>query len=237
MEWNLFTYLESLDSKTNEIKKYSEDDYQKYIKENFKAEYNNKTFFNILITKYFSNSWHESVVTPQEQLQYFKELYSSFTHHYQNEEITVFSFRTKYANAPCEYHVFIHIHDDLIVEFPAIKDLFKEDLMLPACCIYWYNADGTFAEDCLNLSNEESVIWRNFVHCAGEIINPNDSKQFSYSEWWRDRREYYFFYKMKLHKYGKFGRVFDKHEYDCFADYTFRLVDLINYFHDLGKDN
>ncbi len=237
MEWNLFTYLDSLDKKTNEIKKYSCKEYREYIKENFKAEYNNKVFYNILISKYFSHDWYNSTITPKEQLQYFKSLYSTFCHHFQNEDITIFSFKTKYENSETEYHIFVHVHDDFIIEFPSIKDLFKDTIQIPAACITWYKENGTFAENYLNLSNEESFTWHNFVQCAGEIINPKETPNFNFYEWWKDRREYFFFYKLKIHKYGKYGRVFDKHTYDCFADYTFKLVDLINYFHDLGKDN
>lgn len=236
MEWNLFTYLDSLDKKTNEIKKYSCKEYREYIKENFKAEYNNKVFYNILISSYFSNNWHESTVTPEEQLDYFKELYSGFTYHFQNNEVSIFSLKHKYDKSPDEYSLFIHVFGDFIVELPRVKDLFKEKQCAPACSIWWFNEDGTAADmgKYLNLTEEEKQEWIKFVETANEIIKPVDTKQFSFSEWWRDRREYYFFYKMQLHKFGKAGRVFKKHTYDNFADYEFTFMDLYNYFHSKG---
>ena len=235
MEWNLFTFENVLNKPKEEKKTYTDIEYREYIKKNFKADYYNEMFFNIVLDSYFGgHDWWHHTIEPKEQLAYFKEIYSSFTYHLQTDEITIFSLKHKYDNAPEDYSVFVKVNDDFIVEFPRVQDLFKEQLCAPACAIWWYNADGTRADmsKYLNLTNEESVIWRNFVHCGNEIINPKDSSTYSYSEWWRDRREYYFFYKLKIHKYGKPNRVFDKHIYDNFADYTFTLLDMFNYFHE-----
>ena len=234
MEWNLFNYQEILDSKKVQPKKkkeYTQKECREYIEANFNPTYFNKVFFNILLDSYYSNDWLTSKVTPQEQLQWFKKLYNNFTYHLQTDEITLFSLKHDYDNAPAEYSLFIMLDDDYILECPRVKDLLYEENSLPACGIWWYNRDGTRATDYLTLTTEESVIWRNFVHCSGEIINPKETKENSYSEWWMDRREYYCFYKLKLHKFGKYGRVFDKHTYDCFCEYTFTFIDLFNYYH------
>lgn len=241
MEWNLFNYEEIIENskKPQSIKKYSAKDYKEYIESNFKPAYFNKVFYNILISSFFHYDGWESVVKPSEQLEWFKMQYNNFTYHLQTEEITIFSLKHEYDNAPAEYSVFICLSDDdYILECCRVKDLFHEPICLPACAIWWYNKDGTKATDYLNLTNEESVIWRNFVHCGGEIINPKDSRDHSFTEWWKDRREYYCFYKLKLHKFGKYGRVFEKHTYDCFADYTFTFMNLFNFYHDKeGEEN
>ena len=231
MEWNLFNFEEVLNKPKIEVKKYTDKEYREYIKEHFKADYYNQMFFNIVLDSYFGHDW-ESTVKPQEQLIFFKELYSSFTYHLQTDEITIFSLKHKYDNAPDDYSVFAKIKDDFIIEFPRVQDLFKEPLCAPACGIWWYNADGIRADmnKYLNLTDEENAIWHDFVENGNEIINPKTTSQFSYSEWWRDRREYYFFYKLKIHKYGKPNRVFDKHIADWFSDYEFRLIDMFNYW-------
>lgn len=238
MEWNLFNYEEIIESSKNPkiVKKYSDKEYRDYIEKHFKSEYSNKLFYNILMNNFY-HTW-ESTVTPQEQLEWFKKTYKNFTYHLQTEEITLFSLKHDYDNAPAEYSLFIMLDDeDFILECPRIKDLLHDEICLPACGIWWYNRDGTRATDYLTLTNEESVIWRNFVHCAGEIIYPKETREYSYSEWWRDRREYYCFYKLKLHKFGKYGRVFEKHNCDNFADYTFTFMDLFNYYHNREEQN
>lgn len=248
MEWNLFNYEEILNKPKVQKKKYTEKDYREYIIENFKADYTNKVFFNIILDRYFSgHDWYEQEIEPKEQLAYFKELYSNFTYHFQNDLITIFSLKHKYDNAPDEYSVFAALKGDYIVEFPPIKDLLKEKLCAPACTIWWYNEDGTRA-DFLKYeyntkeqqhyltfhSEEEKQQWIDFVKNGNEIINPNPNlKEYSFGEWWRDRREYYFFYKMKIHKFGNSKRVFEKHVIDSFTDYEFTLLQIINYFNSL----
>lgn len=252
MEWNLFNYEEILNKPKEQKKKYTEKEYREYIIENFKADYTNKVFFNIVLDRYFSgHGWYEQEVEPKEQLVYFKELYSSFTYHFQNDLITIFSLKHKYDNAPDEYSVFAALKGDYIVEFPPIKDLLKEKLCAPACAIWWYNADGTRADFLKYESNtkgqqhyltfhseEEKQQWIDFVKNGNEIINPNPKlKEYSFGEWWRDRREYYFFYKMKIHKFGESGRVDSqvktKRVIDSFTDYEFTLLQMINYFNSL----
>ena len=232
MEWNLFNYEEILNKPKVQKKKYTEKDYREYIIENFKADYTNKVFFNIVLDRYFSgHDWYEQEVEPKEQLAYFKELYSSFTYHFQNDLITIFSLKHKYDNAPDEYSVFAALKGDYIVEFPPIKDLLKEKLCAPACAIWWYNADGTRADFLKYESNTKGQ--QHYL-----IINPNPKlKEYSFGEWWRDRREYYFFYKMKIHKFGESGRVASqvkiKRVVDSFTDYEFTLLQMINYFNSL----
>lgn len=234
MEWNLFNYESILNAPKIAKKTYTDKEYREYIKKHFKADYFNEMFYNILLDSYFNgHDWLESEIEPKEQLIYFKELYSGFTYHLQTDEITIFSLKHKYDNAPDDYSVFVKVKDDFIIEFPRIKDLFHELLSAPACAIWWYNADGTRADMNKYLtfhSEEEKDKWIDFVKNKNEIINPKDSSNHSYFEWWRDRREYYFFYKLKIHKYGKYGRVFDKHIADCFSDYEFTLLDMFNYF-------
>lgn len=238
MQLDLFTYLEELERPKKKIKTYTNEEYVKYITENFKPSYFNKLFYNIIITKYFSKNWLESTITPKEQLEYFEQLYNSFCYHLQTDEITIFSMKHKYNNAPDEYSVFVSVSNDFILELPAVKDLFHDELCLPACAINWFNQDGTFADGSkvLSLTSEEKEKWLDFVNNKNEIIIPKDTSSFSFSEWWRDRREYYSFCKLKIHKYGKPCRVFDKHVYDNFADYKFYLIDMFNYFHDNTKE-
>ena len=251
MEWNLFNYEEILSQSKKPIKqkkKYTDKDYREYIIENFKADYTNKVFFNIVLDRYFSgHDWYVQEVDPKEQLSYFKELYSSFKYHFQNEHITIFSMKRKYDNAPEEYSVFAAIKGDYIVEFPPIKDLLKEKICAPACAIWWYNSDGTRVDlnkfeyntkghqNYLTFHNEEEKQqWIDFIKNGNEIINPNPKlKDYSFGEWWKDRREYYFFYKMKIHKFGNPNRVYQKHIIDSFADYEFTLLQMINYFNSL----
>lgn len=235
MEWNLFTFEDVLNKPKIEVKKYTDKDYREYIKKQFKADYHNQMFFNIVLDSEFSG--HDDFkysIEPKEQLIFFKELYSSFTYHFQNDLITIFSLKHKYDNAPDDYSIFVAVKDDFIVEFPRIQDLLKEKLCAPACAIWWYNADGTRADmsKYLNLTDEENAIWHEFVEKGNEIINPKTTAQFSYSEWWRDRREYYFFYKLKIHKYGE-RRAFlakNKKIIDSFTDYEFTMLQMINYF-------
>lgn len=251
MEWNLFNYEEILSQPNkpkNQKKKYTDKDYREYIIENFKADYTNKVFFNIVLDGYFNgHDWYENEIDPKVQLKYFKELYSGFKYHFQNDHITIFSMKRKYDNAPEEYSVFAAIKGDYIVEFPPIKDLLKEKLCAPACAIWWYNADGTRADFDKFESNmkcqkhylkfhneEEKQQWIDFVKNGNEIINPNPKlKEYSFGEWWNDRREYYFFYKMKIHKFGNPNRVLEKHVIDNFTDYEFTLLQMINYFNSL----
>ena len=232
MSWDLFSYQEELEKAKNKPVTYTNEEYRNYIIDNFKPAYNNSVFYNIVMTSYFSQNWYESTVTPQEQLEYFKQLYDSFCYHLQTEEITIFSMKHKYNNAPDEYSVFVAVKNDFILELTRVKDLFKESLCAPACAINWFNADGTQADisKVLTMTQEEKEIWLDFVKNGNEIINPKETKEFSFSEWWKDRREFYCFYKLKLHKYGKPCRVFEKHKYDNFADYTFTLLDMFNYF-------
>ena len=236
MTWDLFTYQEEIEKAKIQPIKYNGKQYREYIEKNFKPDYFNKKFYNILLTNYFTESWFESTVPPAEQLEWFKIAYSGFTYHFQNDKVEIFSLKHKYDNCPDEYSLFVHVFGDFIVEFPRVKDLFKEKQCAPACSIWWFNEDGTAADmgKYLNLTEEEKQEWINYVKTANEIINPVDTKQFSFSEWWRDRREYYFFYKLQLHKFGKAGRVFEKHTYDNFADYEFTFMDLYNYFYNKG---
>lgn len=237
MAWDLFSYQEELEKAKIKPILYNDKQYREYIKKNFNPEYCNSKFYNILLTSYFKDDWYESSVTPEEQLIYFKQLYSGFSYHFQNDKVSIFSLKHKYNNTDDEYSLFIHIFGDFIVELPNVKDLFKEEQCMPACAINWYNEDGTWADisKVLNLSEEEKTQWLDYLENGNEIINPKDSKDFDYSEYRRDRREYYFFYKMGLHKFGKFGRVFDKHKRDWFSDYTFTFMDLYNYYHAIGE--
>ena len=247
MEWNLFTFEDVLNKPKIEVNKYTDKDYREYIKKQFKADYYNQMFFNIVLDSEFSG--HDDFkysIEPKEQLIFFKELYSSFTYHFQNDLITIFSLKHKYDNAPDDYSVFVAVKDDFIIEFPRIQDLLKEKLCAPACAIWWYNADGTRADskkyeyntkgqqNYLTFHNEEEKQqWIDFVKNGNEIINPNPNlKEYSFNEWWRDRREYYFFYKLKIHKYGE-RRAFlakNKRIIDSFTDYEFTMLQMINYF-------
>jgi hypothetical protein len=170
MEWNLFTYEEVLNKPKIEVKKYTDKDYREYIKKQFKADYYNQMFFNIVLDSEFSGDGDfRYSIEPKEQLIFFKELYSSFTYHFQNDFITIFSLKHKYDNAPDDYSVFVAVKDDFIIEFPRIQDLLKEKLCAPACAIWWYNADGTRADmsKYLNLTEEENAIWHDFVRYFG----------------------------------------------------------------------
>ena len=157
---------------------------------NGESELAGKTFFktdeNFKINNFFDFCTRYLKKEPKEQLAYFKELYSSFTYHFQNDLITIFSLKHKYDNAPDEYSVFAALKGDYIVEFPPIKDLLKEKLCAPACAIWWYNADGTRADFDKFESNtkgqqhyltfhseEEKQQWIDFVKNGNEIINPN----------------------------------------------------------------
>ena len=72
MEWNLFNYEEILNKPKVQKKKYIEKEYREYIIENFKADYTNKVFFNIVLDRYFSgHDWYEQEIEPKEQLAYF----------------------------------------------------------------------------------------------------------------------------------------------------------------------
>lgn len=230
MEWNLFNYEEIISKPKIKPKTYTNEEYRNYIKANFKTSYNNQLFYNLLISKFFSNDSMDHSVDPKEQLIYFSQMYNNFTYHYQNEYFTIFSLRHEYDNAKDDFSVFIHVHGDFIVELPTTESIL-DSMCMPACAINWYNADGTNADmsKVLIMTDEEKTIWQDFVKNENEIINPKETTAFSFSEWWRDRREYYCFYKMKIHKYGKPCRVFDKHTYDCFSDYTFKLTDMLNY--------
>lgn len=234
MEWNLFTYEEVLNKPKDTTIYYTDADYRNYIKEHFKPVYYNEVFYNIVMNQYFCYEGFKSKVEPKEELEYFKTLYNNFTYHFQNEELTIFSLKRVYSNHPEEYSLFINVHGDFIVELPPVKDLFNERQCAPACAIWWFNPDGTAADmnKYLTLTPEEKEIWVDFVKNKNEIINPKDTKAFSYSEWWQDRREYYFFCKLKLHRFGKFGRVDDKHNADWFSDYEFTLKELIYYLTD-----
>lgn len=231
MEWNLFTYEEIIEQNKKPPVTYTDKQYREYIKEHFKPTYMNQMFYNIVMCGFY-HDW-ESTVPPQEQLEWFKMQYNNFTYHLQTDEITLFSLKHEWDNAAEEYSLFIKIKDDFIVELPRVKDLFHDSQCMPACAINWYNQDGTSADmsKYLNLTNEEKEIWCDFVKNKNEIINPKDTSSYSFSEWWRDRREYFSFYKLKLHKFGKPCRVFEKHTYDNFADYTFTFMDLFNYYH------
>lgn len=231
MEWNLFTYEEVIEQSKKPPVTYTDKQYREYIKEHFKPSYMNQMFYNIVMCGFY-HDWESSVI-PQEQLEWFKRQYNNFTYHLQTDEITLFSLKHEWDNAEEEYSLFIKIADDFIVELPRVKDLFHEVQCMPACAINWYNPDGTRADisKVLVLTNEEKETWIDFVKNANEIINPKETSSFSYSEWWKDRREYFSFYKLKLHKFGKPCRVFEKHIYDNFADYTFTFMDLFNFYH------
>jgi hypothetical protein len=231
LEWNLFNYLEILEKPKEKEKYYTDTEYREYIQKHFKATYQNKVFFNILLSQYFHDDWFKSKVTPKEQFEYFMKLYDSFTYHYQNDDLTVFSLKYEYDNSPAEYSLFISVKNDFIVELPRVKDLFNDIQCAPACAVWWFNQDGTQADmgKYLNLTEEEKEDWKNYIENANEIINPKDTNSFSYSEWRKDRREYYFFKKIGLHKFGKPNRVFDKHISDWFSDYQFTLKDMIYY--------
>ena len=148
----------------------------------------------------------------------FVKVYNSFTYHIYNEDLIVMSYK------PCDaYHVLlIPSNDNLIVELPPITNL-KDELCAPACAIDWYYKDGTRADmsDYLNRKEHEII--------TDEIRHPVDDKVMSFSEWRRDRREYYFFNIIKLHKFGKGGRV-SKYKYDTFTNYTWTLWDMANYY-------
>ena len=232
MEWNLFTFQDILDRENDTTKYYTDKDYREYIVEHFKPSYTNNVFYNILLDKeYPESSVWKSKIDPSEQLEHFNKLYNTFTYHLQTDEITIFSYKHIYDNVDDEYSVFAYITNDFIIEFPRIKDLFKDKLCLPACAINWYKADGTrnYA-DYMRFIDNETEIWKQFINDSKEIIPPKDDKNCNSFEWWCDRREYYSFYKLKIHKYGKPCRVFEKHIYDCFADYTFTLTDMCKYF-------
>ena len=230
MEWNLFTYEQILNQPKTEPKRYTDKEYREYIKNHFKPAYSNDVFYSIVMSNYFHSDELTSSVEPKEQLEYFKQLYSNFTYHYQNEDLTIFSLKHEYSNAPEEYSVFIKVHNDFIVELPRVKDLFNELQCMPACAIWFYNADGTRSTNYLTLSEAEKKEWFKFLSESKEIKMPAD-----HSEWLKDRREYYFFYKMKLHKFAKPCRVFEKHTYDTFTDYQFTLKELIYYLTDNEK--
>lgn len=238
MEWDLFNFEKVIEEikKPKVEKRYTNKEYKEYIIKNFKPDYYNQVFYNIILTSYFGNDELEYKTEPKIQLQWFKKLYNSFTYHFQNDKVTIFSMKHIWDNAPSEYSVFIAIKNDFILKATRVHDLFKDEMCLPACAISWFNPDGTFADmnKVLVMTEEESAIWKEFVTSGNEIINPKDTSAFTFNEWWRDRREYYCFCKLKLHKFGKPCRVFEKHTYDNFADYTFKLVDLINYFSEVG---
>ena len=76
MEWNLFTYEEVLNKPKIEVNKYTDKDYREYIKKQFKADYYNQMFFNIVLDSEFSgHDDFECTIEPKEQLIFFKELY------------------------------------------------------------------------------------------------------------------------------------------------------------------
>lgn len=148
----------------------------------------------------------------------FKKIFDSFCYHYFSEAITIMSWQLSGS-----YHVFaIPKNDPFIVEFPPIDNLLKDELCAPACAINWLNKDGTKATDYL-VRKENEIL-------TDEIRQPVDTKQMNFSEWRRDRREYYFFNILKIHKFGKSGRVDKNQNYDCFTNYTWTLPQMVEYY-------
>lgn len=236
MDWNLFTFQDILDreQKKAKIKTYTDKEYREYVVANFKQPYTNNVFFNILLEKEFSvGDYFKSTLEPKEQLEHFTKLYNTLTYHFQNDYITLFSYKSEYSNSETEYHLFAAVKDDYIIEFPSVKDLFNGNQCMPACAINWYNADGKrVCGDYLKFKDNEKEIWEKFIEQEKEIIPPvdPDDKKSKNLEWWKDRREYYAFYKLRVHKYGKPCRVFEKHKCDYFSDYTFTLKNMVYYY-------
>ena len=149
----------------------------------------------------------------------FTKTFNSFCYHIYTDDLVVMSYKPVDA-----YHVImIPKNDDLIVELPPITTL-KEELCAPACAIDWYYKDGTRADMQDYLIKKENEI------ITEEIRQPVDSDKMSFSEYRKDRREYYFFNIIKLHKFGKSGRVSKDFKYDTFTNYTWTLWDIASYY-------
>lgn len=147
----------------------------------------------------------------------FKEVYNSFCWHLWNEELKIISYK---ANG--RYHLlYIPKNDPFIVETTPVENLLKDYTCAPACAITWYNKDGTLATDFLKYREGEEL--------TKEIRYPKDTKNFNYSEYFKDRREYYFFNVLKVHKFGKNDRVSANPTHDSFTDYRWRLLDISTY--------
>lgn len=154
----------------------------------------------------------------EKEYENFKEVYNSFCWHLFNDKLKIISYKKD-----DEYHLlYIPKNDPFIVETTPVKDLLTDYTCAPACAITWYNKDGTFATDYLNYRDGEEL--------TKEIRQPKSTKQMCYAEYYKDRREYYFFNVLKVHKFGKNDRVSANPTYDSFTNYRWRLIDITNYF-------
>lgn len=213
-----------LEPEKQAIKGFSYREVRKYIEEQYKRhiDYKNSFMKNIVMGWLYPTSLDEccTVKNLDDEFKRFKKIYSSFNYHFQNEKITIMSYKISDV-----YRVLIiPANDDLVLEPSFVKDLFKDDLCAPACAIEWYNKDGTrnYGEYLTGKQNESWTL-------PDEIKKPVDSKESSFTEYYKDRRQYYFFNILQVHKYGKRGRVSNM-KYDCFTNYSWKLTDMIQYF-------
>lgn len=231
---DIFSMLDEIDreehpEKYKQEKKYFNKDYIEYIQANWKkkALYQNNLFFNILISKLFSGFDAGSTIKPSEALAYFMQLYNSFNYHYTNDKLEIFSYKMEYCNAPNEYHIFIKLKNDYIVEVTPVKDLFNEKFCFPACVINWYSNDG-----CLLSTEDENFNYMKYkdneIHFIPEYYVKNIDHYSGYGEAKNDRREYYFFKLLEIDKYCSLR--FKDNYFQTFTNYECSLNEMIAYF-------
>lgn len=214
------TIWDFLNPKVEEPKEkfYGYDETREYILKRAKQDnLENQFYLNIAFNKCLAKTWKVWFKTKSMEKTYkkFKEVYDSFCWHLWNKDLKIMSYK---CNG--QYHLlFIPENDPFILEPTPINSL-EDEMCAPACMITWYNKDGSYANDFLNYREGEEL--------TKEITYPKEKKNCSYSEYYRDRREYYFFNILKMHKYGKRGRVGE--DYDTFTEYTWTLRKITTYF-------
>lgn len=214
---NIFDFLESKQEKDQD-KEYSYEEIKEHI---LFSAYNDNLddLFKLTITMQvvLPADWYKSK-SLEKEYENFKEVYNSFCWHLFNENLKIMSYKKD-----DEYHLlYIPKDDPFIVETTPVKDLLKDYTFAPACAITWFNKDGIRANDYLQYREGEVL--------TDEIVQPKDSKNMSFADYYRDRREYYFFNVLKVHKFGKNDRVNVKPTYDSFINYRWRLIDITNYY-------
>lgn len=218
--FNIFDFLNPKDEEPKE-KFYGYDETREYILAQCKKDgLENQLYLNIAFKNCLAPAWESWFKTKSMENTYkeFKEAYDSFCWHLWNKELKIISYKVD-----GEYHLlYIPENDPFILESTSVKDLLKDYTCAPACAITWYNKDGTFATDYLHYRDGEEL--------TKEIRQPKSTKQMSFTEYYRDRREYYFFNVLKIHKFAKKGRVDEKLDYDTFTNYSWRLIDITNYY-------
>lgn len=200
------------------------EDKPKKIDLNIVKEYIKKRFFddnmpyidfvyNIILCDFYSNMWCRYTGSLNEDYDFFKDIYLTFEKIFSNEKILIFRL--------CGF-VYIRLFNDFIVKLCSSSTGL---LCAPACSITWYNFDGTFTNDFMRLNDNEFI--------TSEIKLYGTSKQekeYNFNYVRSDRRNYYFFNLLGIHKYGRYRKGLEDLVIDSFVRYEFDLKDLINYF-------